>query len=63
MQPPLINRFVICFDMFAGGLTFRGDPSLEQSWIFSDNFREKWGRLLEFDLNQLWRRVEQNSSL
>lgn len=62
MKPPLINRFDICFDMFAGGLKFIGDSTVEQSWIFSDDFLAKWGRLIDFDLTELQRRVDQSPS-
>lgn len=61
-KPPLLNRFVICFDMFAGGLNFTGDPSLEQSWCFSRTFREKWGKLIDFDLEELQRRANESAT-
>lgn len=61
-KPPLVNRFVICFDMFAGGLNFVGDSTAEQSWTFSDEFLGKWGRLLDFDLVELQKRADQSPS-
>lgn len=60
--PPLVNRFLICFDLFAGGLSFVGDSTAEEAWVFSDDFLVKWGRLLEFDLNDLKRRADQSFS-
>lgn len=60
--PPLINRFDLCYEMFAGGLTYEGDPAMEQSWRFSDAFSRKWGALINFDLLDLQRRADQRGS-
>jgi hypothetical protein len=56
--PPLINRFAICWDLFAGGLSFSGDPAEEYSWAFSDVFRENWSTLLSFDIDELKERAD-----
>lgn len=61
-EPPMLNRFVICFDMFAGGLNFTGDSTDEQCWSFSDDFRDKWGNLFDFDLDELKTRASQCGS-
>lgn len=58
-EPPMLNRFVICFDMFAGGLNFTGDSTEEECWSFSDDFRAKWGNLFDFDLDELKTRASQ----
>jgi hypothetical protein len=61
-NPPLINRFAICWDLFAGGLSFSGDPAEEDSWAFSDAFREKWATLLSFDVDELKKRADASAS-
>lgn len=60
-DPPMLNRFTICFDMFAGGLNFTGDSTDETCWTFSDHFRMKWGNLFNFDIEELEKRVSEQA--